>query len=202
MIIVQPTSAQPCLLREPALPSCGHARVGAAERGFTVIELLVVMLIIAALMAIVIPKLTGARESGRTASVLAAAQSYAEAVDGFALDHTGRVPVLGSADWPVADRGPLQPIPMAGSGTLPSYLGRTVPEQVSGSSVDIVSASPAGQAAPATGQDGVIRYVAGAPNSSYRIEVWISKQDGTFPATMHCWLGTREPSGGAERCSA
>lgn len=186
---------------------CGHAPP--AEHGFTLIEVLVVLIIIGILMAMVVPSFRGATTSSNAAIVTSAGQSYAEAIDAFALDHMGRVPIIGNGDWPLLrlDAGPLKPSPNAAAAAGTTYLGRYIPEAVQGTRVAIVhGAVTPGGLPPATGKLGVIRYVAGpitAPATvatSYRLEVWAVGQNKKFPAQMTCYYGTFAATG-AKPCS-
>jgi prepilin-type N-terminal cleavage/methylation domain-containing protein len=198
-----PTIAHLTLPMDTADPT-RESPESAGERAFTLVEVLVVLAIIAVLMSIIVPRFGSAKTSANGANLRAAAQSYAEAVDAFALDHAGRVPVIGGAtstDWPntALSAGPLKPSPMVG-GTTNTYLGRFVPEVVQGPRADFVTTAPAaGSAAPATGTDGVIDYVPGpvvAPATvptTYRIEEWAVDQNKRF-GPMTCYLGTYAPT--------
>jgi type II secretory pathway pseudopilin PulG len=80
----------------------------AAEAGFSLIQMLVVLIITAVLMALVASPIRGARRDGQRRSAIAAARTIAEAADRFRLDHGERPPVLGnSKDWPNAEAGPF-----------------------------------------------------------------------------------------------
>lgn len=73
------------------------------QDGFSLIELIVVLIIISILMAVAIPHFLGARKTSMHRQVAAAANSYAEAIESFRLDHGGRPPQLGDQDeWPTA----------------------------------------------------------------------------------------------------
>ncbi len=167
------------------------------------IELVIVTVIVLALMGIAMLAFRGARTSTDNTIVKTAAQSYAEVIDSFALDHAGRVPVYGNeTDWPTnaIDRGPVKPSPTVGAATgTNTYLGRSVPEAVTGTSVDWVTSVTPNGTPPATGTRGVLRYVTApitAPATvatSYRIEVWAATAEKKLPASMTCWLGTYAP---------
>jgi type II secretory pathway pseudopilin PulG len=165
---------------------------------------MVVMLILGLLGAIVMLSGRGANEAARRASALAVAQSYSEAVEGFALDHSGRVPVVnpGGTDWKDLEQGPLQPLPKPGTTELPSYLGRGVPEAVQSGTIAVSTTSPTpGGAAPAGGQHGVVVYVPGpAPSTQYRVEVWVVEKGGKVRPRMECYIGSLAPPGGGQQC--
>ena len=62
-------------------------------RGFTLIELLVVISIIALLMAILLPTLTKARESGRDIQCLSNERQVGIAIEAYTIDSKGQYPV-------------------------------------------------------------------------------------------------------------
>jgi general secretion pathway protein G len=93
--------------RHPAYetPRDLRARVGKqrahGQAGFTMIELLVVMVIAAILLALGVPTFIHAKKTSKQKIVIAAAANYRTAIEGFRLDHGNRVPELGSpTDWP------------------------------------------------------------------------------------------------------
>lgn len=83
------------------------------ERALSLIEILVVLVIIAVLMAITIPMFRSARHASQLKGAVSAAQSYKQGVSAFMLDHGNRVPrvgnvVAGVPDWSTdVSRGPL-----------------------------------------------------------------------------------------------
>ncbi|UCD28928.1 MAG: type II secretion system protein, partial [Planctomycetota bacterium] len=73
--------------------------------GFTLIEVLVVVAIIALLMAIMIPSLAAAREKARRIVCLNNLSNMPKAVLIFATEHRGYAQLIGQADtWPAADK--------------------------------------------------------------------------------------------------
>jgi len=59
-------------------------------RGFSLIELLVVISIIAILIALLLPALSSAREAGRRAACASNQRQFAVALHTYAADNTGR----------------------------------------------------------------------------------------------------------------
>ena len=65
------------------------------RRGFTLVELLVVLAVLALLVAVLAPALAGARESGRAVRCLSNLKQSAVICSLYANDHEGRGPALG-----------------------------------------------------------------------------------------------------------
>lgn len=111
------------------------------DDGFTMIELLVVMVIIGILISAATYSFHAARNSAATAQGIAVAKAYREAVEQFAIDHHGRVPAAigtagssGLVDWQVPNNGPVTPAGMARRSGR--YL-RMIPEAVQDGTVGL-----------------------------------------------------------------
>lgn len=72
------------------------------------IQVIIVLVIVAVLVAIAANVIPGARRSGQKRQAVEAARTLADAVDQFRLDHGERPPQLSDAkDWPTPARGPI-----------------------------------------------------------------------------------------------
>lgn len=128
------------------MPLSRYTRVtprSTAESGFTIVELMVVLLIAAILMGISMYGVRSARKSGRHVAAVSTAQAYADAADRFAREHDGRYPAApgGTVDWDGganAQRGPKSD----SLGTIRYYL-RDVPEEVQDGRITIQQPGPA-----------------------------------------------------------
>lgn len=67
-------------------------RSASLPRAFTMVELLVTIAIIAILIALILPSLSGARENSRTLKCAANTRSLAQAIAVYSNDHRGRMP--------------------------------------------------------------------------------------------------------------
>lgn len=74
--------------------------------GFTLIEVLVVVAIIALLAAILLPTLRAARQQARRVTCLSNMSNLPKAVESFALEHHGFAQLIGQQDeWETIDKG-------------------------------------------------------------------------------------------------
>lgn len=94
--------------------------------GFTLVELIVVMAVIATLIAIALPGLSGARAEARRASCLAGLRSIGQGLAGYRNQHSGLLP----AAFRAVDvrHGALAPLPAIAEYldvSLPRYDSRT-----------------------------------------------------------------------------
>ncbi|HOW69041.1 MAG TPA: prepilin-type N-terminal cleavage/methylation domain-containing protein [Phycisphaerae bacterium] len=94
--------------RRPARSGCGpRRRSGPRRAGFTLIEVLVVVAIIALLITILIPSLTKAREMAKRSSCLAALHQIGLGLVGYASDHKARLPLRGTYGYNIAEHKSL-----------------------------------------------------------------------------------------------
>jgi prepilin-type N-terminal cleavage/methylation domain-containing protein len=131
------------------------------EHGFSLVELLVVMVIILIMGTFALLSAGNSRSAGRSSSAIAAANAYADSIDRFAREHQGRFPAApGSVDWPggaEARKGPVADV----LGEKRTYL-RTVPESIQSNSVTF-----------GTPSDAAVTYAASANGASYELVVTV-----------------------------
>lgn len=84
------------------------------KRGFTLVELLVVITIIAILMALVVPTISSARQKANTTKCLAQLREWGGAITAFQGDHSGEFP---TTNW---------------YATMAGYVGQSTRWQVGG----------------------------------------------------------------------
>lgn len=76
---------------------CGTAVKKPAPKGFTLIEILIVVIILGILAAIVIPQFTNASTAAKTSAALSTAQTLRQQIALYKLQHTDKMPGTGSA---------------------------------------------------------------------------------------------------------
>ncbi|MBC7644368.1 MAG: prepilin-type N-terminal cleavage/methylation domain-containing protein [Thermoleophilia bacterium] len=161
------------------------------EDGFTLVELLVVLVIIAILMAVAVMSFTGAKKTSYHRNAIAAAESYRDAVDAYMADNGNVAPALGSAAWSAASAGPVDALVQN-----KPYI-RTTPEAISDGNVSI--GAPGGRAAPGT--RAFIAYTSSGSTYSFRVSavaVGTSTPLATGPACVI--TNAAMPAGGAKAC--
>ncbi len=173
------------------------ARPRRPEAGFTLIEMMVVLLIVVVLIALAVSSMRGAKRTGLFRASQAAAHSYAEAVESYMADNGQTPPVLGGPDWPaepwtVRIGGPRDPMLQN-----KRYLSSAAPEAVSDGRVDLISATGAGST-PIPEAQATITY-ARTP-SNYTFTVRTLGESGAPVLSCVITNSTTIPSG-SQRCA-
>ncbi len=117
----------------------------ASRKGFTLIEILIVVIILGILAAIVIPQFTNASEDARKSSVASQLQTLRSAVELYKLQHGDSYPttggsVTGAWDWNLLLNTSLS----YDSKTVGPYLQQTPTNSMNGS--NLMGTSAAGNA--------------------------------------------------------
>lgn len=146
--------------------------------GFTLVEVIIAMVLISILLAVAIPTLRGSQKTANFKQALGVGLTYDDAVKAFQSSHGGRAPVFGTADWPVAIRGPVS--------LGKPHLRGGVPEAVSNRTHGVLVAGSL--AAGATDKHSVVVYqrTAGGPASATAYRITVYREGETQPA---CYLG-------------
>jgi prepilin-type N-terminal cleavage/methylation domain-containing protein len=114
------------------------------ESGFTLVELLIVMVIMAILLGVLISTFGGSKDAAGNEDAIVTAQSLQKAVEAFRIDREGRVP-SDATDWPAAAKGPVD------ATTGQPYMRTPVADSVLGGQVVVkASTGPAPGAVPST----------------------------------------------------
>lgn len=94
-------------MHAPNMTSGPNARGADNDDGFSLVEVIVVLVIVATLMALVVPRFTSARKATNAKNAVTATMALGEAVSAFQLDRGGRAPTPGTTDWPDLGKGPV-----------------------------------------------------------------------------------------------
>lgn len=119
-------------------------RLRSRQDGFTLVELVIVLVILGILMGIAIPQFLGSKKTALRREAAAAGATYRNAITSYQRQNMGRSPQApGSADWTIPAKGPINRT----DPTNPSYLANGVPTAVQGGRIAVL-AGPAGAAPP------------------------------------------------------
>jgi prepilin-type N-terminal cleavage/methylation domain-containing protein len=149
----------------PLTPASGdRARSRRGEQGYTLIEMLVVILIIAIILAMLISTFRGTKKTTFSKTAQATAFAYQQAIDAYMADNGQRAPVVGQTEWPVQDRGPVDPM-----FSSKPYM-KSTPEHVSGGMVDFKTPNQQID----YNAEAVVNYIIDPSNPGlYTLEVWV-----------------------------
>ncbi|MCW2950486.1 MAG: hypothetical protein JWN41_1499 [Thermoleophilia bacterium] len=168
-----------------------EARVGCnrmesrAEGGFSMIEMIVVIAMIAILSSVAVTMFVKAKSNSYEKQTLAAGASYAGAIASFKLDHEGRAPALGNSnDWPTANGGPIM-LTSNAAGRQP-YIRSGAPDAVLNGSITVSAAAPTAGGL----QRGWLQYISKNGGRSYELAVFTRPNANTaWPLAPTCSFG-------------
>ena len=178
---------------EPESPAgdsqcCPAAR---SECGFTLVELIIVMVICAILMGGVLYAFTSVKSSGYKKETIVTARAFETAIDAFANDHNGRVPVLNSQEFAPAtsSRGTQIPFSAGPKDQLTQRPYMRAPAD--GITTGRILFQRGGTALPTnSGIRGVIQYQLFASNQRhYRLAVILPVSGNWKKGTETCYVG-------------
>lgn len=124
-------------------------RFNARTKGFTLIEILIVVIILGILAAIVIPQFSGASEDARTSSVMSQLQTLRSAVELYKLQHLDQYPTTDGTtdaakwDWALLTSKTTEDGSTTG-GDLGPYL-QSIPTNPLTKSADVVGTAATGK---------------------------------------------------------
>ena len=180
--------------------ACAPARTLTREAGFTLVEIVVVLLIMGVLMAILAGAGRSSSHATATQAAVSVARSYGDAIEAFSDEHGGRAPLPGSEDWPARPAGSPTDLPEFAAGPRNvaagdrPYLAK-LPEPVSTGSL-LFNAGTASQEPPDHRGITRVSYRAGS-GTGWRLDVEISEpvaDSDAFDWRVVCTLGPMRSS--------
>ena len=113
-----------------------------AQKGFTLVEILIVVIILGVLASIVIPKFANASAEAKRSSLLSSLNTTRGQIELYMLQHGDQPPLLSGSDWT-----PMTELSMFGTQQTGPYLQNTPINQLNGySDVETVTVDPVGGA--------------------------------------------------------
>jgi general secretion pathway protein G len=105
-----------------------------AKRGFTLVEILIVVIILGILAAIVIPQFTNASEDARKSNMQSQLQTLRSQIELFKLQHRDEAPLLITTGWTVLTSKTLDTGAVDAAGTFGPYMQQAAVNPMTGSS--------------------------------------------------------------------
>ena len=132
-------------------------------RGFTLVELLIVVIVLGILAAIAVPQFRSASESARNGALLSTAQSTGRQISMYKLQHGDQLPDLATASAGGQHFQPLMDVSVYNGMNRGPYLSAVPVNQVTGGSVVMNATSVGADGLPAAvpGADFIYDYGGG-----------------------------------------
>ena len=128
------------------------AKPNVRRRGFTLVEILIVVIILGILAAIVLPKFANASADAKKNSMLSSLQSLRGQIELYMLQHGDAKPALAATDWT-----PLTQQSTFGGQVTGPYLTQPPVNPLNGySNVEVVTTDQVGGAAVSTTTSGFV----------------------------------------------
>lgn len=174
------------------------------EQGFTLVEIVIVMVILAILMAAAIPMYNSAKRTTRYKDAVAAAASYRQAISAFQLDNGYLVP-LSTVGVPPVWAGGASPDPLGPKNMLGKYyMPGGAPSEVAHKTMRIYGAAGFSSVTTASVPTGAIPtqvtavQIAFPSVSTFQLGVW-TRDKNTSPWKLRC-MTSNTSSTAAPRC--
>jgi len=153
------------------------------EQGFTLVEILIVMVIVAILMIAAIPAYNAAKRTARYKDTVAAASSYRQAISSFQLDNGNLVPraAIVPAVWPAGATFPYGPKNILGK----YYMRSGAPSEVAHKTLRVYGAAGTSSVTTGTPPAGALAtevsavQIAFPSPITFQIGVWTRKNSTT-----------------------
>ncbi|MBC7644135.1 MAG: type II secretion system protein [Thermoleophilia bacterium] len=185
------------------MPTSPTSHKRPAEQGFGLIEVLIVMVILAILMAVAIPAYNSAKRAARYKDAVAAASSYRQAISSFQLDNGNLVPL---ASIPGAWAGGASPDPAGPKNILTKYYLRSgAPSEVAHKTLRVYGSGGASSVSTGSVPTGALAsHVAAVqiafPSAiTFQLGVW-TRDSSAAPWKLRCVMANTVPPAGTTPC--